>query len=93
MRNSILSQVLDQNARARLSNLGMVKPDKVKAVENYLIQMARFGQLPGQVNEQDLIGILQKVSQDSEKKTTIKVSMNTLEGRWDFSIKPMHSHL
>lgn len=49
MRNSILSQVLSQAARARLNNLALVKPEKAKAVENYLIQMARFGQLGGKV--------------------------------------------
>ncbi|XP_025072478.1 programmed cell death protein 5, partial [Alligator sinensis] len=72
MRNNILAQVLDQAARARLSNLALVKPDKAKAVENYLIQMARFGQLPGKVSEQGLIEILEKVSQQTEKRTTVK---------------------
>lgn len=33
-----------------VSNLALVKPDKAKAVENYLIQMARFGQLAGKVS-------------------------------------------
>ncbi|EGW06775.1 Tudor domain-containing protein 12 [Cricetulus griseus] len=73
MRNSILAQVLDQSARARLSNLALVKPEKTKAVENYLIQMARYGQLSGKVSEQGLIEILEKVSQQTEKKTTVKV--------------------
>nr|XP_011763638.1 programmed cell death protein 5 isoform X1 [Macaca nemestrina] len=50
MRNSILAQVLDQSARARLSNLALVKPEKTKAVENYLIQMARYGQLSEKVS-------------------------------------------
>nr|XP_060506876.1 programmed cell death protein 5 [Panthera onca] len=72
MRNSILAQVLDQSARARLSNLALVKPEKTKAVENYLIQMARYGQLSGKVSEQGLIEILEKVSQQTEKKTTVK---------------------
>uniref|UniRef100_A0A8C1EW67 Programmed cell death protein 5 n=1 Tax=Cyprinus carpio carpio TaxID=630221 RepID=A0A8C1EW67_CYPCA len=73
MRNSILAQVLDQSARARLSNLALVKPDKAKSVENYLIQMARFGQLGGKITEAGLIEILEKVSQQTEKKTTVKV--------------------
>ncbi|XP_006641214.1 programmed cell death protein 5 [Lepisosteus oculatus] len=72
MRNSILAQVLDQSARARLSNLALVKPEKAKAVENYLIQMARFGQLGGKISETGLIEILEKVSQQTEKKTTVK---------------------
>lgn len=33
-----------------VSNLALVKPDKAKAVENYLIQMARMGQLGGKVS-------------------------------------------
>ncbi|XP_075045308.1 programmed cell death protein 5 [Mixophyes fleayi] len=72
MRNSILSQVLGQAARARLNNLALVKPEKAKAVENYLIQMARYGQLGGKISEQGLIEILEKVSQQMEKKTTVK---------------------
>ncbi|XP_010639335.1 programmed cell death protein 5 [Fukomys damarensis] len=72
MRNNVLAQVLDQSARARLSNLALVKPEKTKAVENYLIQMAKYGQLSGKVSEQGLIEILEKVSQQTEKKTTVK---------------------
>ncbi|XP_043993647.1 programmed cell death protein 5 [Gambusia affinis] len=72
MRNSILAQVLDQSARARLSNLALVKPEKANAVENYLIQMARFGKLGGKISESGLIEILEKVSQQMEKKTTVK---------------------
>ncbi|XP_047437527.1 programmed cell death protein 5 [Mugil cephalus] len=71
MRNSILAQVLDQSARARLSNLALVKPEKANAVENYLIQMARFGKLGGKISESGLIEILEKVSQQTEKKTTV----------------------
>uniref|UniRef100_A0A3P8VAC0 Programmed cell death protein 5 n=1 Tax=Cynoglossus semilaevis TaxID=244447 RepID=A0A3P8VAC0_CYNSE len=72
MRNSILAQVLDQSARARLSNLALVKPEKAKAVENYLIQMAHMGSLGGKISETGLIEILEKVSQQTEKKTTVK---------------------
>ncbi|KAM9860461.1 programmed cell death protein 5 [Aulostomus maculatus] len=71
MRNSMLAQVLDQSARARLSNLALVKPEKANAVENYLIQMARFGTLGGKISESGLIEILEKVSQQTEKKTTV----------------------
>uniref|UniRef100_A0A3B3Z5Y3 Programmed cell death protein 5 n=1 Tax=Periophthalmus magnuspinnatus TaxID=409849 RepID=A0A3B3Z5Y3_9GOBI len=72
MRNTILAQVLDQSARARLSNLALVKPEKAKDVENYLIQMARLGQLGGKISESGLIEILEKVSQQTQKKTTVK---------------------
>ncbi|XP_043563460.1 programmed cell death protein 5 [Chiloscyllium plagiosum] len=72
MRNSILAQVLDQSARARLSNLALVKPEKAKSVENYLIQMARFGQLGGKISELELIEILEKVNQQTGKQTIVK---------------------
>ncbi|CAL8382283.1 unnamed protein product [Arctogadus glacialis] len=74
MRHSILAQVLDQAARGRLSNLAMVKPDKAQAVENYLIQMARYGKLAGKITESGLIEILEKVSQQTDKTT--KVTFN-----------------
>ncbi|XP_076593697.1 programmed cell death protein 5 [Chaetodon auriga] len=70
-RNSILAQVLDQSARARLSNLALVKPEKAKEVENYLIHMAGFGKLGGKISESGLIEILEKVSQQTQKKTTV----------------------
>ncbi|XP_054627759.1 programmed cell death protein 5 [Dunckerocampus dactyliophorus] len=72
MRNSILSQVLDQSARARLNRLALVKPEKADVVEKYLIQMARFGTLTGKISDSGLVEILEKVSQQTEKKTTVK---------------------
>lgn len=41
-----------------VSNLALVKPEKTKAVENYLIQMARYGQLSGKVSLDCLEAIL-----------------------------------
>ncbi|XP_032892332.1 programmed cell death protein 5 [Amblyraja radiata] len=72
MRNTILAQVLDQSARARLSNLALVKPEKAKSVENYLIQMAKIGQLGGKITESGLIEILEKVNQQLGKRTMVK---------------------
>ncbi|XP_049573910.1 programmed cell death protein 5 [Syngnathus scovelli] len=71
MRNSILSQILDQSARARLNSLALVKPEKARSVENYLIQMAQYGSLAGKISDSSLIEILEKVSKQTEKKTTV----------------------
>ncbi|XP_037102712.1 programmed cell death protein 5 [Syngnathus acus] len=71
MRNSILSQILDQSARARLNSLALVKPEKARSVENYLIQMAQYGSLAGKISDSGLIEILEKVSKQTEKKTTV----------------------
>ncbi|KAJ8898192.1 hypothetical protein PR048_003552, partial [Dryococelus australis] len=73
LKNSILSQVLTQAARARLNTLMIGKPEKGKMVENMLIQMARTGQIRGKLDEPQLISILEKVSQQLQKTTTVKV--------------------
>ncbi|XP_077450111.1 programmed cell death protein 5 [Stigmatopora argus] len=72
MRNSILSQILDQSARARLNSLALVKPEKAGLVENYLIQMAQCGSLAGKISDSGLVEILEKVRKQTEKTTTVK---------------------
>ncbi|EDO41998.1 predicted protein [Nematostella vectensis] len=71
MRNAMLTQILDQSARARLNSIALVKPEKARMVENMLIQMARSGQVGGKVGETQLVGLLEKV-QDKAQKTTVK---------------------
>ncbi|PVD20994.1 hypothetical protein C0Q70_19158 [Pomacea canaliculata] len=45
MRETLISQFLDQSARARLANVKVAKPEKAAIVENTLIHMAQTGQL------------------------------------------------
>merc|ERR1712071_312209 len=68
MKNSILSQVLNQSARARLNTIRLAKPEKAAMVENMLVQMARRGQL----GEDELRGLLEKVSEQTKQETTVK---------------------
>ncbi|XP_063235484.1 programmed cell death protein 5 [Bacillus rossius redtenbacheri] len=72
LKNGILSQVLTQAARARLNTLMIGKPEKGKMVENMLVQMARTGQIRGKLDEPQLIDILEKVSQQLQRTTTVK---------------------
>ncbi|XP_062501864.1 programmed cell death protein 5-like [Corticium candelabrum] len=71
-KNSILSQILDQAARARLNTIAQVKPEKAQKVEGMLIQMAQTGQLGGKVTENQLKSLLEQVSQVTQKKTVVK---------------------
>uniref|UniRef100_A0A8C3VP34 Programmed cell death protein 5 n=1 Tax=Catagonus wagneri TaxID=51154 RepID=A0A8C3VP34_9CETA len=66
IRNSLLAQVLDQSAWAWTSDLVLVKPEKTKAVEDYLVQIAQCGQLSGKASGQGFIEILENVSQKTE---------------------------
>nr|CAH0109332.1 unnamed protein product [Daphnia galeata] len=72
MKNSILSQVLNQSARARLNTIRIAKPEKAAMVENLLVNMARRGQIGGQLGENELKGLLEQVSQQTKQETTVK---------------------
>jgi len=50
------------------------KPDKGRMVENMLLQMAHAGQIMGKLDESELINILEKVSEQMQHNTTVKVS-------------------
>ncbi|MCL4148187.1 UNVERIFIED_CONTAM: hypothetical protein GTU68_014927 [Idotea baltica] len=73
--NGLLNQVLDQQARARLNTIRVAKPDKGKQLESIIVQMATSGQVGGKLSENDLIGILERVNAQTQKKTTVKVKL------------------
>lgn len=59
----ILKQLLSPEARLRLNNVRMVKPDLAGLVENYLIGMASQGKLRSQLTDDQLKQILLSVQQ------------------------------
>ncbi len=59
----ILKQILDSDARMRLNNIKMVKPDLAGMVENYLIGMASQGKIGSQISDERLKQILQSIQQ------------------------------
>jgi programmed cell death protein 5 len=54
---------LDPNARQRLANIRMVKPELAMAVENYLINAASSGRLNRPLNDSELKQILLSLQQ------------------------------
>ncbi|KAK7497648.1 hypothetical protein BaRGS_00011043 [Batillaria attramentaria] len=71
-KDALLSQCLNQAARARLANIAVAKPEKAAMIENTLVRMAQTGQLRGKMNEEELIGMLESISEKTQKKTTVK---------------------
>ena len=65
--NNILSQILDQSARARLNAIGAVDANKLKQIEGCLINMAQSGEIRTKMNEAALTGILEQIAQQSAK--------------------------
>ncbi|XP_054733416.1 programmed cell death protein 5 [Anastrepha obliqua] len=73
MKHSILSQVLDQQARARLNTLKISKPEKAQMFENMVIRMAQMGQVRGKLDDAQFVSILESVNaQMPQTKSTVK---------------------
>ncbi|XP_065351105.1 programmed cell death protein 5 [Cloeon dipterum] len=69
MKNSMLSQILSQDARARLNTLQIAKPEKARQVETMLISMAQRGRIQGQLGEEQLKNILENVSSSKSQSS------------------------
>ena len=52
-RQRVLTVLLDPNARQRLANIRMVKPELAMAVENYLINGTSSGRLNRPLNDNE----------------------------------------
>ncbi len=59
----ILKQILSSEARLRLNNVKMVKPDVALTVENYLINLASQGKLRPPITDEQLKQILMSIQQ------------------------------
>lgn len=63
MRERVLRILLTPEARQRLTNIKMVKPELAKAVEDYLISMGSQGKLNKALTDDELKQILASIQQ------------------------------
>ena len=59
----MLKQVLSSEARLRLNNVRMVKPDLADLVENYILNLSIQGKISGQISDDQLKQILASAQQ------------------------------
>ena len=59
----MLKQVLSSDARLRLNNVRMVKPDLADLVENYILNLSVQGKISGQISDDQLKQILSSAQQ------------------------------
>jgi len=59
----MLKQVLSSEARLRLNNVRMVKPDLADLVENYILYLSVQGKISGQISDDQLKQILSSAQQ------------------------------
>jgi programmed cell death protein 5 len=63
MRQRVLQVVLDPQARQRLMNIRLVKPELATAVENYLISAASSGRINRPLTDEELKQLLLRIQQ------------------------------
>ena len=59
----MLKQILSADARLRLNNVRMVKPDLAGLVENYILNLSVQGKISGQISDDQLKQILSSAQQ------------------------------
>ena len=59
----MLKQILSSEARLRLNNVRMVKPELANLVENYLIGLSAQGNTQGQITDEQLKQVLLSAQQ------------------------------
>ena len=68
MLRKVMSQILDNKARERLSNLKLVNPEVAMQLEVYLAQLYQSGQLRERITDEQLVMILRKLTEKRETK-------------------------
>ncbi len=58
----IINQILTPEARSRLANIKMAKPDFAAQVELLIIQLVQAGQIKGKITDAQLKALLAKVT-------------------------------
>jgi len=72
-KEALLRQILTPEARQRLTNVKMVKPQFAEQIEAQLIQLAASGRLKGQVDDDQLKTLLQQIQgRERERKVTFR---------------------
>lgn len=73
-KQQILRQILSPEARERLGNVKLVRPDLAENVENQLIQLAGMGRVNRMITDDELRDILEKLTA-TKKETRIERRM------------------
>lgn len=70
---AMLDKLLEPEARARLSRVNLVRPERARAVEQYVVRLAQSGQVRRKLTEGDIVEILDGLARDEQKRNETKI--------------------
>ena len=70
--NEGLKRILTPEAKERLSNIRLIKPELYTRVAEFVLYLAQSGKVQGKVTEEQVKQVLQKLSEKRETKITRK---------------------
>eukprot|EP00210_Caulerpa_lentillifera_P000105 g100.t2 len=77
-RQALLVQVLEPEAKDRLSRISLVKAEKARRIEDMILAQATSGRLAGKISEEMLIGILEEVKERSGSSAKVTFSRRNI---------------
>ena len=72
MRDNIIRMAFTSEARQRLTNVRMVKPDLAKTIEEYVIQLASSGKLTSIIDDDKLKVLLGSMAEKQHREFKIR---------------------
>lgn len=82
-RQQMLDSLFSPEAKERLSRVRLVKPEKVRQVEDLVIQLAQSHQLGGPIQDAQLCDLLAKASEHGQGEVKIAHRGKKNEDAWD----------
>ncbi|KAL7678193.1 hypothetical protein ACOME3_004419 [Neoechinorhynchus agilis] len=82
-RNSILNQVLDKDAIARLNTLRLTKPENATTAERYIINQVQRGMIRSKLSEDDLVRILTQIFDQTSQSRQHKITFHRRRNDFD----------
>ena len=72
LKENIIRIALTSEARQRLANIKMVKPDVAKIIEEYVVQLASSGRLKRTIDDEQLKELLSSIQGTAKKEFKIR---------------------
>jgi programmed cell death protein 5 len=72
MRENVMRIALTSEARQRLANVKMVKPEVAHAIEEYIVQLVSSGRLKRTIDDEQLKGLLTSIQGPAKREFKIR---------------------